>query len=1478
MPRIVGPWLAGTFDNDKAASKAARDALNLVFNTPEKVQGVKRTFHQYIVEYCKDAALHETVQSLTDERTVSADDAQATYARVVSTSLALVTNMLNSLSFEDAAQQQSVYQQLMEDKVWEFVNHPETGVRRSMHRLVRSCIHNQPDLIRGNFKAVSTAYVYKGLPSDQIGSSLDFIQTLDHLTSVYPGIWTESYSGKKAPSSRLRSLLKHGSQAGPAEFWPALANLVRKLPEDVLPTSYEEVAELLSNARIGVSKREDRFNASHSWQTYAAVADVGARNLSESDKDKLMVNFVMPVIKQYLLPDPDTSDWSIAGAKPAFVVAKVAQVHRLPMILERELPSLADQLIEQVKLSQPEQSKDFDKSQKEVAASGERWAALQRELTNGGYDLPDSLRAAFISQDKRLIEECFSLLTNRSGKPYGAAATVNELLRSCGDLLRSDTEVQTAVSSFAENDLPTLLFTPSQGHLAYCLYGLSSSTSFESTFQSVISRLAGSDAAASSKEQLLKTLFTRTTPEAAVKLARESTELQNLVTSLSTPSAEGDVACPGLLASLLPANVVSSETVATVLDNLNRALTREDASADSLITLDHIASSSKGAISELLVGATSDTDQLMTSLLRLEKSSDDSIAELSTKLSSKLSLGGSNNGAVDKFSVVRQNLEAVSEKSLNMDSLLELTSRLVPEGKIEDVETALPSLSGWRTSLQDTITGPAPSLSVLSPFGGAVYLLFENETTRAEPQRDAEGLSRALRTSMYIARLLSTTDLEIQLCGKDIERLAEILRNLTLSVVIAEDNMSIPGTNALWSPDPELDAEVLDFISEANAAVNNVLEKASPKDLPILQKPFDDGAQNSTSTPTAYYFALVSSRISASLIGKHGSSPEAKRTSEDALRALRKQNAFLATQSHLLGHAEELAGGQYLERACNEIISELTAVDPQENPEHTLRELITLNNVLSVHDGLVDAIAKQRLIFFVKHVIPWMQPQSDVHVRAEVSKALARLLPGMQDIYGEHWAQILSVLTDEWAHAEKSTVDDALIPLINGYLRLLNTMQKLAKTEEPNDDLVDGLKDQEKQIFGGLINLLMAADGLPDESHQPLMVTNERLCRQVSVLPGKLIEDLQDIDELYPLMMTQSRAIQQAAFNILHVKVPSTQEKISFDAALENKTAQLPDELLSLILEAPTLDSLADASFDRSMPLGLQGYLYSWRLLFDHFANSSYKVKSDYIEQLKDGTYLPGLLSLTFDFLGHTRGKPVDASKFNVQEYQPDLEPTSERDVQSLLSHLFYLALTHLPSLVKSYYLDIRSRQTSQAVESWTAKHISPPIIAHSLQAVSSWTETSAKDDPENDKWTIKVGTRSREINVSYVVDEQTMAIKIALPEAYPLAPAQVVGVSRVAVKEEKWQSWLRNCQGVITFSNGSITDGLASFRRNVTGALKGQTECAICYSIISADRQLPQKRCPTCKNTFHASCLFKWFKTSNASTCPLCRNAFNFN
>lgn len=76
---------------------------------------------------------------------------------------------------------------------------------------------------------------------------------------------------------------------------------------------------------------------------------------------------------------------------------------------------------------------------------------------------------------------------------------------------------------------------------------------------------------------------------------------------------------------------------------------------------------------------------------------------------------------------------------------------------------------------------------------------------------------------------------------------------------------------------------------------------------------------------------------------------------------------------------------------------------------------------------------------------------------------------------------------------------------------------------------------------------------------------------------------------------------------------------------------------------------------------------------------------------------------------------------------------------------------------------------------------------------------------------------------------------------------------------------------------NGTIIDGLTTFRRNVVGALKGQTECAICYSIVSTDKKMPDKKCGTCKNAFHRTCLYKWFQTSHQNTCPLCRNPIDY-
>ncbi|KAK5114496.1 hypothetical protein LTR62_002431 [Meristemomyces frigidus] len=1486
LPRIAGPWLAGCHDSDRAASKAAQDALHLVFSSPEKTAGLKQKFHGSILEYCRDAALNETTQTLSDERAVSKDDAEATYARVLATSLAVITGLLKSLPEDEIAKQESLYEEVLgETKLWELACHSDAVVRKSFHRLVQVAVAKQPLLVEARPKVVSTIYVYKGLPSDQTSSAADFVATLTALTTRLPSIWTYDYSGKKAAASRLKQFFKHGSRSGPVEFWTITNDLLARIPQEVWSTKVDEVKDLLFAARDGVASRDERFNASAAWQVYYSLLSLSLARLPSHDQESLVSECAMPIIQEYLKPSRDTAEWTLHGGKTAHLVAGVSNVSGVLPVLERSVSELASHIVEAAKMSQPQSSKDFEKSQLHVASMGERWAALQRELD--ARDLPDTLKATLLASDIKIVKECHSLLVNRDGKPYGAGAVIEELVRTCGPQLLKDVEFRNELQGLLQTGNSGWVLWPSMLHLVPCLHALAEDSIYRGCLEGALHVALAKTVSAEECCRLVHELFPRKTPKEAVDIAKANSGLQDFVLQNVKPGL-GELQRT-MFTRLSEVGALSDDTRNKALAGIVAGLTDVIDDQNLTSTMDFLTAMDSSTLKELAASSTG--DQLVPNLIRLEQHQSADIAQKAANLSTRLSTTNGHANTNVRFGVVLQNLEHVSQKSMPMDALAELLDRVLGnEKKVQSLESAFPDLQVWRSSLLSAVRAPKPSLALLSPLGATVQLVQDSET-RGSVQVDSEGLSQALRIAMYVTRLLSAIDRKAALA--EYERQWDVLALLYVTTLIAEDNLSVLGTNALWHPGAGADAEavVLEYVSEVHVLFSEYWETMQPTDMSeakasstnyshlvsAIRELADEGSPQS---PLAYYSALAFSKVTSNLFEVHGHSVEQVAASETGLRTVRAKKDTLQTTSYLIAHQAPLAGSATSTRLCNELVADLTALGTAGagTDEKSLEQLIMLNAMLQSQPETADTIAKQRLMFFVKKLIETVVIVGDYIIQAEICKVLSCLFPAMADMYGEHWSQVLEYLHSTWSTLVEQSADETQREqqtlLTHGSLKLLATLRRVAVTEDPNDDLVDALKEKQHHIYTDLVAMLKSANGTGDEQHQPALITHEQLARQLSQSP---YVPLDDSDELFPLLYTPSRAIQQGAFDLLHRQIPAGQEQLSLDVALDNKKAHLPDELLSLILEAPTLDSLVDASFDRTMPLSLQGYLYSWRLLFDHFSGSSYRVKTDYIDQLKEGAYLPGLLSFTFDFLGHSRGKPVDASRFDIETYVADSEPSPERDVQWLLTHLFYLSLTNLPSLVKSYYLDIRSRQTSLAVESWTSKFISPLIVNDSLQSVAEWAEKGVKEDPEYEKMNVKVGMRSKEINVSYVVDEQTMAIKVILPEAYPLAAAQVVGVSRVAVKEDKWQSWLRNCQGVITFSNGSITDGLSAWRKNVTGALKGQSECAICYSIIDSTKQLPTKRCPTCKHLFHGNCLFKWFKSSNASTCPLCRNPFNF-
>jgi hypothetical protein len=100
------------------------------------------------------------------------------------------------------------------------------------------------------------------------------------------------------------------------------------------------------------------------------------------------------------------------------------------------------------------------------------------------------------------------------------------------------------------------------------------------------------------------------------------------------------------------------------------------------------------------------------------------------------------------------------------------------------------------------------------------------------------------------------------------------------------------------------------------------------------------------------------------------------------------------------------------------------------------------------------------------------------------------------------------------------------------------------------------------------------------------------------------VENLEDVSETFHLLTAHSRAVQRTAFTILHHYVPHAQEKVSFELALSKAAVTLPDELVSLLLEPPTMQRVNSAYGDDKMWTSMRSYLLSWKIVYDHFTNA----------------------------------------------------------------------------------------------------------------------------------------------------------------------------------------------------------------------------------------------------------------------------------
>ena len=1495
LPKIIGSWLAGTYDSDKGVARSAQDALQAAFATPEKKDALWKAYRQALLDYVEDAMLVQSQQTLSDERTTSPDDSEAKHVRVVSTAafvlLQLIKRESTTVSVKPGTS--SAYSKLLtNEKLWEYAYHKDASMRRAVYALILPTVTNLEDHL--DFRVISTCFLAKALPSSQLGSSIHYVEAILFLTEHRPQIWTTDYTAKTPALRRLLQFLKKGSQRGTESFWTKLGQLLRIIPilvksntpssEPSPPSPAAQLAladseSLLEALHEGVSNAEEpRQNASAAWSTYAATALWLSRSLNTGEAETLLQNHIYPIVENFVSSAPSDKLWAIPAAYSLQICAKIlvslaGSDHKGYFRILWD--NLSAELVDSVKLSLPESSKDFRSSQDAVISKASRLFKLHEQVARS---IPSESSATMTLQETsiRVILSCIRSLKDRNGKPYGAAGTIDAALE-----VFSDGSSLPQLDDFLASDLSSLLGSPSGPILMSILLQCSHYPSYPSCFD-ISAKTLLEDNSLPHREDLLIRLIQEAKHSDLMRLPA----LMDYVSRNLELALHGEAQRWRLVTALLgnkhlvsysgthssddesPDPVLSEAILETMISSLSIANTQNAA----LTGFEEALSNNVSANSIL---STPVASQLLSKLLVASDSAIEETAkkatELNLRLQSLMKKSGSLLVSSSRSELLRQQFEG-SGQSISVVGMVELAQEAIKESEMalraDIITRILPSPEHWQLAVQPLIgVPPPPASAITSPLQGVVHTI-ENSTSGypEDLPRDSDDFSVAMRLAMYVTKLLSDELFQTL----ELKEPNSLYLYYPMVLELINQKLTVESSNALWlSSTPEVIDEAVNVVSTGHELVRKWVKDSttSPEGSPTIVGVWENQIQNMLGlSPQSYISGCCFISVMSTHLDTSGSSQPLSRWKTE-ITSMHRSNDIVKSASLMLVLQDTLATSAEGKRLCNELIVDATELKGSGTTTTDLRTLILLNVLLHNDSGLLSSIPTQRLVFLFQNLVRLLSSSTTAQTaQYEICKLLCSVVPAVSDIYGEYWERILNAIAELWTGAGATKY----LPILHSSLRLYARIRALLP-DEPNEDLLDAWTAKKSQLDRGLLNVLVTWGKDDAGTNQPRDITSLSLARQLRTVD---IASVDNFEGLYPLLESEQKCVQTAAFDLLHRAVPAKQEQRSLDIALEKTVAHLPAELLSLIGKLIPRESSPKVLQTLDVK-DANSYFLFWTVVFDYFTNASFKLKEMYHADIKRSNQVPALLDNICDTLRITTGRPVDASKFEITSITIEDHGNAEKQAQSLAIYLYYQALLNVPDLAKEWFIEQKNRIKSP-LESWTQKHISPLIVAASLSAATDW---AAAQDPDEDRpLTIKPSPRASELVASITIDDESppISLAISLPGAYPLEQALVTSRNRVGVSDKNWQSWLRTFQ-IIIFSSGNLIEGLIAFRRNVQGALKGQTECAICYSIIGTDMKTPEKKCGTCKNTFHSVCLYRWFRSSNSSSCPLCRNNFNY-
>jgi hypothetical protein len=1491
---VMGSWLLGLHDGDKLVTNTAQASLDEVFPTPEKQSLLFQKYASDIMSTCQDIIFVQTPETLADVRFVNIDEANMKYHRVLASALGVLGQLTSTFPNDKIPEQQlQEFQVLFEDsKFWSLISSKDSSVRRQISRLIPAIISRSSFTPLFDGKIISSKFITKGLTSDQSTSTVSLLEALLALTQAKPDVWTSEWDGQKSPVIRLAGFLEKGSQSSNMTYWNKVGLLIKAFPPKVISSS-SDIEFILKAFQLGLHRKDEpRASKELGLKAYLSVLFILTEPLEANDAKAIQEQVVKPILLATVKDDPESA-WNISRTQ---IDSTINSISRLPFgqeIVFDSITQLAESMVKAVKLSLPAQSAEYNASQLKLVDKSLYWGALVSRLV-ALYDIKISTPVLV------MLKETIGVCRSRNGKPFGASRIIQETINGLSTSMLKTDEFQMLIDQLLLEVIPENFISPSMQTFAKILARFKHSAQFTSSWKSCFKSVQKVTWDKSDKLEGIACLSKALLLDANGTPVVDKDALNEFLDEIIHGPSEALSLFPNIL-DLVTAGVINQPQVGSLTKKMLEKLSIQERNESRIAFLQSLNPD------RLQAALNNDSaSALLEEVLQWADDPDDSLRIAANDvLISVRSIVKSKNVWKGRQSLgffIRDQIIETTESSMDLTLLLNFTDELIKTEEIFLV-SLIPDPAVFENALEPFINTTPPIPQYLnSQISEAVLLLDREQQTTQNSMiiYDGEQRSQAFRIAAFVGHVLNQPDLIFT--SYERPNLSRIIELWLVACHVANEQYSLhvsrfgPSGNEL----ADFFASAMSFKFSTFKNMQNWwtgsgdrsedLESAAFETFDLLWNNAQGNAAKSFWSASVFADCIDWMDASWNLSDTRMTlvNDQFKQAKEYAISDPVKAIALITAYSKFL-HKIKPATRWY-----NELIADLTGAESFDDPLLTNKRLALLHAMVKQQGKeILETAARTRLVTLVNHLSDQISSESTSETSLILIFAIIKeLTPSLVELYDDFWETILDSISALWKAVAASwdtvKLNDIHMPLLMESVQVVKALRDLTKNRDCNDDLKDAIKALDHDLRQNLFELLALDPKYDSAIYLPQKSLDGRICQLLEKSTLRKLETTPD--KVYPLLNRHSESVQNLAYSILHRIIQKPLEQVSLDLAVGDlKIATLPDELISLVMEPPPLELdqfnkwagvTEDVNFDNEIPDRLRCYALSWAIIFDHFKSASEALRQQYIDHIKEIDGTKPLLDFVFQFLGRGSKTLYDPPENEFPEnFQMNGQAPPRQELEGFFCRLYFNAALYIPQLVKGWWIDLSYRNLGQEVEKWTEKYISPHIIHSKLKETSSWSEKSNDDE----KLKISINLKGSEVIASYTVTSvdsefpYTLEIAVGLPKAFPLQQAHVSsrGEKVGVVEQKRWDAWLRTSQGMIAFSNNNLVTGIIGWRRNIEGALAGKSDCYICYSLISEDGRLPTKKCKTCKNIYHSSCLNKWFQSSRNTTCPICRSPF---